>query len=444
MSTEVAAKRVFVSHSHADNAFCRRLVKSLTDAGLKVWYDEESLGAGHLAEIIERELGQADTYIIVLSPAALASPWVQDERQAAWDLRREGKLRYFIPVVIEGCELPLLLRGMHRVEFFRERYEDGIAHLLKLLDVAPSSPISRQVPTLWEEEATISAHARGCYCLDGSADGTMLATGSYDKTVVLWDSQTRQKVRTFIGHTQGVDAVAWSPAGTLLASASLGQGIRVWNPSTGAQVTILEGHSGAVTDIAWSPNGQHLASASADQTVRVWNVSQSVCELVIRGHTAPLTSVTWSPDSQWIGSTARDATVRIWSATASGAAVYTLTGHNGVVYCVRWSPDGRLLASSGNTSVRLWNFANGESLAALTGHNGYVLRLAWRPDGLAIASSSADKLVRIWSVETQRTVAILAGHTDWVHGIYWFPSGHRLASCGGAQDGSLRLWRAAD
>src|SRR5215469_9422426 len=272
MSAEAAAKRVFVSHSHADNTFSRKLVKSLTDAGLKVWYDEESLGAGHLAEIIERELGQADTYIIVLSPAALASPWVQDERQAAWDLRREGKLRYFIPVVIEDCELPLLLRGMHRVEFFRETYEDGITHLLKLLDVTLSSPVSRQVPTLWEEEATITAHARGCYCLDGASDGSLLATGSYDKTVVLWDSQTRQKVRTFIGHTQGVDAVAWSPDGSL------------------------------------------VASASVDQTVRVWNVSKSACELVIRGHTAPLTSVTWSPDGQWIGSTARDATVRIWSA----------------------------------------------------------------------------------------------------------------------------------
>ena len=127
-----------------------------------------------------------------------------------------------------------------------------------------------------------------------------------------------------------------------------------------------------------------------------------------------------------------------------GRRVYNLTGHNGVAYCVRWSPDGKMLASSGNTTVRLWNFANGEPIATLTGHNGYVLRVAWRPDGSALASSSADKMVRIWSVELKKTVAILAGHTDWVHGIYWFPDGQHLASCGGAQDGSLRFWRAAE
>ena len=254
-SMEVAARRVFVSHSHADNEFSRRLVKSLTDAGLSVWYDEVNLGAGHLAEIIERELSQADAYIIVLSPAALGSPWVQDERQAAWDLRREGKMRYFVPVVVAECEVPLLLRGMHRVEFFKDPYEVGISHLLKLLGVASpqAAAPATLVPTVWEEEAVILAHMRGCYCLDGSPRGDFVATGSYDKTVVLWDEHTHQKARTFVGHTQGVDAVAWSPDGTLLASASLGQGIRVWDPSTGNQVTILEGHNGAVTDIAWSP-----------------------------------------------------------------------------------------------------------------------------------------------------------------------------------------------
>jgi hypothetical protein len=98
MSAEISAKRVFVSHSHADNDFSRRLVQSLTEAGLSVWYDEQNLGAGHLAEIIERELSQADTYIIVLSPSALASQWVQDERQHA------GVFRKYYRSALEFCQ----------------------------------------------------------------------------------------------------------------------------------------------------------------------------------------------------------------------------------------------------------------------------------------------------------------------------------------------------
>jgi hypothetical protein len=46
-------------------------------------------------------------------------------------------------------------------------------------------------------------------------------------------------------------------------------------------------------------------------------------------------------------------------------------------------------------------------------------------------------------ITTMSAEARLAGHTDWVHGIYWFPDGQHLASCGGAQDGTLRFWRAA-
>src|SRR5271165_130016 len=188
MSTEVAAKRIFVSHSHADNEFSRRLVQSLTDAGLDVWYDEQNLGAGHLAEIIERELSSADSYIIVLSPHAMASPWVQDERQAAWDLRREGKIHYFVPVVAEECEIPLLLRGMHRIEFFKDPYDAALGHLLKVLGVsaAAQSTVTAPIPTQWDDETIIHAHGRGCYCLAGSSDGNYLASGSYDKTVNIW------------------------------------------------------------------------------------------------------------------------------------------------------------------------------------------------------------------------------------------------------------------
>jgi TIR domain len=82
---------VFVSHSHADNDFCRRLVQTLRNTGLSVWYDEQNLSAGYLTSTIERELRQADAFLVVLSPAAVESQWVQSEWYAAWDLAREGK-----------------------------------------------------------------------------------------------------------------------------------------------------------------------------------------------------------------------------------------------------------------------------------------------------------------------------------------------------------------
>ncbi len=406
MSSSEPAKRIFVSHSHADNDFSRKLVQSLSDVDIDVWYDERKLGAGTLAQNIEQALLAADSYIVILSPAAVASPWVQMEWYAALELYRESKIR-FIPVIVEDCEIPLLLRGMHRVEFHRETYAQAFAHLLRLLNVNTTTSLPGQGGTTtgtlrhWEQVAMINAHARGVYAVDWSHDSHYIATGSYDCTVALWNAHTYQQERILSGHTKGVDAIAWSPDSKILASASLGPGIRIWEVASGQQREILKEHADGVSDLAWSPDGRLLASSSSDGTVRVWDPDNGQCVQVLRGHTAPVTSVDWSPDGRHLGSTSRDATVRIWD-THTASQVYLLTGHNIVTYCVRWSPDGKLLATSGHTTVRLWNAQTGELRSIFTGHTGHVLRVAWHPDGQLLASCSADKTVRLWDVPGQK------------------------------------------
>ena len=78
--------RVFVSHSHQDNAFCHAIVAALRDAGADVWYDEHNLGAGRLGPTIERELRDRSVFVVIRSPAALRSQWVEDETRWAYGL----------------------------------------------------------------------------------------------------------------------------------------------------------------------------------------------------------------------------------------------------------------------------------------------------------------------------------------------------------------------
>src|SRR5215469_36576 len=113
MATEELPKRVFVSHSHADNATAHPLVQALRDAGYEVWYDESNMEAGNLADTIERELRDADVCVVVLSPEAVASPWVKSEWYAAWELMRDPnqRLKALVPVIAAPCDIPILLRG---------------------------------------------------------------------------------------------------------------------------------------------------------------------------------------------------------------------------------------------------------------------------------------------------------------------------------------------
>ncbi|HVK83494.1 MAG TPA: protein kinase [Kofleriaceae bacterium] len=103
-----------------------------------------------------------------------------------------------------------------------------------------------------------------------SRDGTLLAGGMADRTVIVWDLRTGEQVVVLRGHTDLVMDVAFSPDGKQLASASYDRTIRVWNLAT-RQHRVLRGHDSAVDQIAWR-DATRLVTGSRDGTIRVWDV----------------------------------------------------------------------------------------------------------------------------------------------------------------------------
>lgn len=112
----MAISRVFVSHSHHDNKYCREFVTVLRGRGYQVWYDEHNLGWGALRATIEKEMPQCQHFIAIFSPDAVASDWVNAEIDAALDLLKEGVLQTITFVVARECVVPLLLRRWKRIE----------------------------------------------------------------------------------------------------------------------------------------------------------------------------------------------------------------------------------------------------------------------------------------------------------------------------------------
>jgi WD40 repeat protein len=157
--------------------------------------------------------------------------------------------------------------------------------------------------------------------------------------------------RTLTGHGGEVLAVAFAPDGRLLASGSSDQTIRLWDPGTGEERKLLRGHTGAVRTLAFAaPNSQLLASGSADGTVRIWDVAQGREIKTLSGRLGAIRGVAFAPDGQSLASVDDNGSLRLWD-WKGGKETKATKSRPGTLYSVVFSPDGTILATGGSEAL---------------------------------------------------------------------------------------------
>ena len=275
-----------------------------------------------------------------------------------------------------------------------------------------------------------------------SPDGALLAvSGSIG--IWLYDAVTHQEVNLLTGHESQVLCVAFSPDGQTLASGSWDRTIRLWNPYTGQhKATLMDDGMWDVTSIAFSPDGSTLASGGGrwSNKIRLWDIETGSRTAIFAGHEGNVTSVVFSPDGTILASGGgwKDNTIRLWDVRA-GYQIANFTGHKYSVTSVAFSPDGLTLASGGlGDTIRLWNLHTGEHKVNLTGHTKSVNSVAFSQDGQTLASASNDNTVRLWDVLTGDLKATLTGHTHRVRSVAFSPDGKTLVSSG--DDQVIHFW----
>jgi WD40 repeat protein/serine/threonine protein kinase len=311
---------------------------------------------------------------------------------------------------------------------------------------------------LWDitraQDAYSLPEADGAHNVVFSPNGRLLAAGGYtqsdgsmEKRVRIWTVDDPAGPRCWEGHKDWLRCVAFSPDAKLLASGSTDCTVRLWDVATEQTLHKLP-HTGPVTSVAFNRAGTRLASASFDKTVKLWDVAtaQPVSDALVHPHRVH--DVAFTPDGKRLVTVGGGGMVFVWDAT-TGTMLFSLQGHDENVERCVFSPDGHWLATAGSDmTIRIWNMtampADGPPPSPLllpAGHTDRVTGLSFNHDGSRLASTGADRTIRIWDVAAASEALTLRGHPDTILGVTFSPDGRLLVS---ASTRDIKVWDAGD
>jgi WD40 repeat protein len=266
----------------------------------------------------------------------------------------------------------------------------------------------------------------------------LLASGSCDSTIKIWNLTTSSNIQNVTGHAGCVNSLVSVDYlnKTYLISASDDSTIRVWNSSFDSIETY---HSVSVTAIVYDSLTKYVASGSTDNKINLFSVSFKLSDKNDAAHRDRIQAICVLKNGL-IATGSTDATIKIWkqNGTKTLELVTTFTEHLNIIYSLKILSNGSLISGSGDRTIKVWNQINETSFECVSNltHADQVLSLAVLNN--LILSGIANGSIYVWNETSFQLIQILNNHTKAVRSIIALDM-QRFASA--SQDGTIKIWR---
>ncbi|KAG5727578.1 putative E3 ubiquitin ligase complex SCF subunit sconB [Termitomyces sp. T112] len=288
-------------------------------------------------------------------------------------------------------------------------------------DHEPGPPIKRQRSSD-ESEASSCDQASSCVLLTPIPSSTHSLTRPwkdvYSERMTIERNWRRGRctARTLKGHTDGVMCLQFHeslsyPAFPVLISGSYDRTVRVWNMETGVELHTLKGHTRAIRALQF--DDIKLITGSMDHTLKVWDWRRGKCIRTLAGHTNGVLCLNF--DSNVLASGSVDTTIKVWNLRTGGA--FTLRGHSDWVNAVQlW--DSNPSARTEQSSVSLFDVPGGGSLSP----RGASCSATEIDAGKMLFSASDDGTIKLWDLTLRTCLRTMTGHMGQVQSMKLLPA----------------------
>jgi WD40 repeat protein len=237
-------------------------------------------------------------------------------------------------------------------------------------DKAPAKKPAQKAEGRLKLCATLKGHSGNVHCVTFSPDGKLLASGSEDSTVKIWDTASGKEVRTLAGHEDIIWSLAFSPDGKSLASTSFNykdpgktpDSVKIWKVGTWEEQVQLKDNKGGFKFCTFSPDGKVLAAASAYQNLaKTWDTATGkMLGAIVEDRRFGISSLLFSLDGKTliVGGTpaAGEDPIRLWN-WAECKPNGTLKSEGRGCDVVRFSRDGKTLLTCNELGeITFWDF----------------------------------------------------------------------------------------